>query len=585
MMSDDVKNIRENVEFKTFWTTGKPEEHVSFKLGMYEMSRIKYDSGYELQSRFLIGTSAAPLEEIFPPEGPGWDMISNAELPTDCLMKILDETDRTSSKPKISGWHLTYFNDNLGSETGVDRGNDAPDFKEVRTFWKQRCTNKPAAFTGKLGEHPDAPYYFQKESRVVYHALLNGGCINSDVPYMKYTYEGLDVYTIFGYHDPYWLPNVDEVLSFSIPSDGGYEQDMSFHITTESDRDDIIKRRVELSNHVKWGLDYASSIRLYEGEHGVELGRFPEFSEFESEYASKTLPEFRVYNKEKGFVPYNSFDECWQNSEKIAELRCASGSSYTTTYWGNVYPSWPRYTGIMTIIYTFDKNESVYLSDANGKYENKVANSPSEHIDDLNLEQYFRELQSGLRLATDLNFKTLFYDSPVGFYSCPEIGLKKPPGPRSDWPEKWENVPEHKFTDDASDDAEIFNFDYYGNLVKISSSMLSLSADGFLRYNLSEKKSLSGNSYVCKLDELVDEITMHSFYYAQPKTLVQTRVGRFIKNLTKHNHMSPAFELVGMVFLLCIENSNKSDKIKNSWKSFWEERKKQRDYRDFKFLQ
>ena len=63
MMSADYKKIRESVNFREFWESGNPTDHVSFKLGMYEMSKISYKSGYEMQSRFMIGTSAAPLKK------------------------------------------------------------------------------------------------------------------------------------------------------------------------------------------------------------------------------------------------------------------------------------------------------------------------------------------------------------------------------------------------------------------------------------------------------------------------------------------------------------------------------------------
>ena len=82
-------------------------------------------------------------------------------------------------------------------------------------MWEVRCTNIPTEYDGKLGS-VDGPYFFEKESRPAYHAFLNGGCIDERVPYMKYTYEGLDVYTILGWHDPMWLPGIDEVLMFTM---------------------------------------------------------------------------------------------------------------------------------------------------------------------------------------------------------------------------------------------------------------------------------------------------------------------------------------------------------------------------------
>ena len=207
MMSADYKKIRESVNFREFWESGNPTDHVSFKLGMYEMSKISYKSGYEMQSRFMIGTSAVPpLEKIFP-TGFSWDMISNADLDPNCLMKIFDNQDGTNSRPKISGWNLTYHRDNLAFESGVKSDantNKEPNYNLIATMWEVRCTNIPTEYDGKLGS-VDGPYFFEKESRPAYHAFLNGGCIDERVPYMKYTYEGLDVYTILGWHDPMWL--------------------------------------------------------------------------------------------------------------------------------------------------------------------------------------------------------------------------------------------------------------------------------------------------------------------------------------------------------------------------------------------
>lgn len=586
-MSVDVKKIRETVNFKKFWESSDPKDHVSFKVGLYETGEIKYGEQTELQSRFLIGSSAAPLSEIFESiSNQSWDMVSDVNLKSDCLMKILDDIDNTTSKPKISGLYLTHSHDNLDSETGVDgvNPNDEPNFTEIEKLWKERCTNKPKGFSGKLGKAPDGPYTFQKETRIVYHALLNKGCINPETPYMKYTDKGLDVYTIFGWHDPYWLPDVDEVLAFSLPSSGALEEDISFHITTESDRDDIIKRRVELANHVKWGLDKASSIRLYEGEHGVETGRY-DLTSFQLEYGGRTSSEFKIYDTELGFKEYNSFNECWENSAKIAEYRCNSGSSYQTEYRGKTYPSWPRYTGILTLIFTPDRSQQDYLNESKSKYGETIATNQNKHIDDLTPEHFFREMQSALRLTTNLNFKQIFYDESIQFIRCPEIGLKKIPTPREDWPTKWKNTPHHKFIDDATTDQKIFDFDYFKNLIEICDSMTSLNAGGFLRFNKDEKKVNSAkNSYVCKGNVLVHESTMNFFYNVAPKKLIKTRVGNFIKNLTKYHHISQAYQLVGIIFLLCIENTNKSDKIKNSWLDFWKSRKTKKDYNNFNFL-
>ena len=72
------------------------------------------------------------------------------------------------------------------------------------TMWEVRCTNIPTEYDGKLEVKMMRPYFFEKESRPAYHVFLNGGCIDEQVPYMKYTYE-VDVYTILGWHDPMWL--------------------------------------------------------------------------------------------------------------------------------------------------------------------------------------------------------------------------------------------------------------------------------------------------------------------------------------------------------------------------------------------
>ena len=49
-------------------------------------------------------------------------MISNADLDPNCLMKIFDNQDGTNSRPKISGWNLTYHRDNLAHRVGCKIG-------------------------------------------------------------------------------------------------------------------------------------------------------------------------------------------------------------------------------------------------------------------------------------------------------------------------------------------------------------------------------------------------------------------------------------------------------------------------------
>ena len=115
-------------------------------------------------------------------------------------------------------------------------------------------------------------------------------------------------------------------------------------------------------------------------------------------------------------------------------------------------------------------------------------------------------------------------------------------------------------------------------------SMKTLYASGFTRFNDDKKKSLLvSNSYVSKDDLLVDTNTMQYFYSNLPKTL-QTRVGKFIYNLTEYDIVSRGIELVGLTFINSIDNSDKTNKIKNSWKKFWYARKKNKDYDDYTFL-
>ena len=114
------------------------------------------------------------------------------------------------------------------------------------------------------------------------------------------------------------VTGIDEVLMFTMLSGGSLEEKLSFTITTQAIRQDIIKRRIDLCDEIKWGLDKASSIRLYEGTHGIELGRYPEFDKFKADY----ITEQKILEntlREDGFVYHNSFNECWDNSQKIAE--------------------------------------------------------------------------------------------------------------------------------------------------------------------------------------------------------------------------------------------------------------------------
>jgi hypothetical protein len=413
-MSDDT--IKTN--FKKFYS----EPNLLDEIGLYGVETIETESGMSMGPRMLLGTSRESLTlfpSLFDAEGnflghstPCVDMVSpevNA-TPSTIASKIDNEENSNVSLAKIPGWNLIAHKENKSFKY-FDGNFHTYDEGQLVKYWKSKCTNKPGGFSGTYTENIDTsgdfePETFPTTSIFFELALHQDMCLFPDVPYYKYK-TGSHLtgsqkrinFTIHGWHDPFWLPAVNEVVAFSYPDtdEDIYPANIKFIKATESLRDSIIVGRIKLARAFNLFADKFMTHVLYKGLSHTSL------AEWKSIFREDLLG-WVVYSTEDGWTPgdknkiiENIFPMIYDDlvevilkehsaTRPVLDFRLSGSSENGSGYIRQ--PSMPRYVGILGLTHYPDNEEPTYKQQSDEVY-GETKNS--KYFDDMSIYNYMRE--------------------------------------------------------------------------------------------------------------------------------------------------------------------------------------------------
>ena len=228
-------------------------------VGLYGVETVNVGGDLQMGPRILLGTSKEPLQNIFPALyddscnflGPNVDCVdmvysgNYSALQNDTFAKYIDQEDsKPYSKPTIPGWNLVSYEKSKSFEY-INAPYD--DEESIVEEWLRRCDNKhrdnKPSYAWKYEDI--GGYTVNRYSIIRELARKLGGCIKPDAYYWKSENDTTITYTLPGFDDPYFLPDIGEVYAFSMPIDESARTPSSIQIFLANSvfRSKIVKKR------------------------------------------------------------------------------------------------------------------------------------------------------------------------------------------------------------------------------------------------------------------------------------------------------------------------------------------------------
>ena len=563
----------------------------NFEVGLYE---INHQTDNDMQQRLLIGTSAWPIDKIFEPNKV-YDLESEQRYSDSCLLGKLnkDKPLPERDKVRIPGYQLVSKQDNRQHE--YSRGetqhpltiqklrflSSANIFDELKKIWKKNlrpAAGSPESLTLSAPHSTHWEWWSgAKSTQIHYAAAINGGRVfgrflkrkdpdNNDLHFIKPVW-----------HDPLWIPEKNEVIAITIPSGFCEFGDELYNIIKdpESYGENLINARLSLyRTFSNWQMQIAIDM-LYEGQAGAAVDERIRQEWVPREVAIESWGKIAEQHQVYGAIQMIGNDPNRLLHSGASAIACKINQSYEgAPYQGPLYPTWPRYTGILRKISTFDKSESDYNSDAENEYGEHVANKKNHFFENLTENNSWREYMDAIQILTRQTFFKFFIDSKCKFVESNLYG-------------------EHQIPKEELNQVEGTQW------ISSRADELSLGADDLSAKEYAERLFMGvlnlwsplpdgskGEEYVAegfcttkgdspyphnKVAYSTAESVMKQY---SDRKIKPTRVGKFVELCKRCNHVQRGgLEFINLLFTKCVSNSNI-----NRWNEFWKKRKENNDY-------